>query len=225
MKLIKRAAVPVIALAGLGLAACSTQSPAGTATNSAPATATHSATVAAKPSPTGLSTAQIDSMVRTLYYGESQAYQRSTKEGFAYDLAHDYPGSMDRQNFLACAADFEAQNPGAIYSDVPELDTLAPDPAWVGPPAGSAEKDWVFAGKHPQGQTSSSPSTRRYPARQRSRALRRARCTSPSWTARRTSSSQPASPDRFNRRQRCPVSCMVSPLLKPSVWSPRGLLL
>ncbi|MGA9832795.1 MAG: hypothetical protein WBQ71_16885 [Trebonia sp.] len=153
MKLIKRAAVPVIALAGLGLAACSTQSPAGTATNSAPATATHSATVAAKPSPTGLSTAQIDSMVRTLYYGESQAYQRSTKEGFAYDLAHDYPGSMDRQNFLACAADFEAQNPGAIYSDVPELDTLAPDPAWVGPPAGSAEKDWVFAGKHPQGQT------------------------------------------------------------------------
>ena len=92
-------------------------------------------------------------MVRTLYYGESQAFQRSLKDGFAYNLSHDYPGSVDKQKFLACAAIFEEQNAGETMSSVPKIDTLAPDPSWVGPPAASQDADWVFAGKKPKGQT------------------------------------------------------------------------
>lgn len=95
---------------------------------------------------------QIDAEVRTLYYGEAQAWQSSQRDGFAYDLAHDYPGSVDRQKFLACAAQLEARNPGVIYSEVPEIDTLAPDPSWFGPSQGMPA-DWTFAGKKPKGQT------------------------------------------------------------------------
>jgi len=92
-------------------------------------------------------------MVRTLYYGESQAYGRSEKQGFTYDLAHDYPGSERRSKFLACAAKAEAQYPGDTISEVPEIDTIAPDPTWVGPPRAKGDVDWLFAGKKPQGQT------------------------------------------------------------------------
>jgi hypothetical protein len=92
-------------------------------------------------------------MVRTLYYGESQAYRSSLKQGDAYVLAHDYPGSIDNRKYHACAATFDAQNAGATVSSVPEIDTLAPDPNWVGPPERKGEVDWLFAGKKPNGQT------------------------------------------------------------------------
>lgn len=144
------AAAPVIVLAGLGLAACSTSSPTASVASTPVAPTTHTAT--ARPSPTGLSMAQIDAMVRTLYYGESQAFLASTKDGLAYDLAHDYPGSVDRQKFQSCAATDEAQFPGLAISEVPEMDTLAPDPAWTGPTQ-SGTADWAFAGKKPKGQT------------------------------------------------------------------------
>jgi hypothetical protein len=92
-------------------------------------------------------------MVRTLFYGESQAYQNSLTAGQAYDLAHDYPGSVGPRRFLACSATFNAQYPGATASFVPEIDTLAPDPLWVGPPQGKGEVDWLFAGQKPNGET------------------------------------------------------------------------
>jgi hypothetical protein len=149
MNMNKRAAAPVIALAAIGLAACSTSRPTASIASTPAVQATH--TASAEPSPTGLSTVQIDALVRTLYYGESQAYQDSAKDGFAYTLAHDYPGSVDGQKFLACAASFEAKYPGAVYTTTPEIDTLAPDPAWVGPSGMGA--DWTFAGKKPMGQT------------------------------------------------------------------------
>lgn len=37
-------------------------------------------------------------MVRTLFYRDSQAYQNGLKTGEAYDLAHEYTGSVDRKS-------------------------------------------------------------------------------------------------------------------------------
>lgn len=143
-----RAIMGALTLMTVVIAGCG--SPPGTSTHSA--ASAKSSPLPPKPSPTVLSTTQVASMVRTLFYGESQAYQRSLKDGFDYDLAHDYPGSENKQQFLACAAIYEAQYPGETISFVPEINTLAPDPTWVGPPAGK-EVDWQFAGKRPRGQT------------------------------------------------------------------------
>jgi hypothetical protein len=136
-------AVAVIA----GLSACG-----GSSTPAASAKVTKSVTPTPSPTPT-LSTAQAASMVRTLYYGESQAYQRSQKQGDLYVLAHDYPGSERRSAYLKCAARYRAQYPGETISEVPEIDTIAPDPTWVGSPRGRGQADWLFAGKSPEGQT------------------------------------------------------------------------
>jgi hypothetical protein len=139
----------VLALAAVALAGCgSSSAPAA----SAKVTKSITASQTPAPAPT-LSSAQVASMVRDLYYGESQAYQRSEKQGYAYDLAHDYPGSERKSKFRACAAKAEALYPGMTEESVPEIDTLAPDPTWVGPPRAKGEADWLFAGKEPQGQT------------------------------------------------------------------------
>jgi hypothetical protein len=147
-----RAITGVVALAAVALAGCT--SPPGASTHSA-ASAMSSAPSPKpppKPAPTALSTAEVASMVRTLYNGESQAYQIGLKDGFDYNLAHDYPGSENKWKFLACAAKTEAQSQGETASFVPEIGTLAPDPTWVGP-SDSSQADWVFAGKKPRGQT------------------------------------------------------------------------
>jgi hypothetical protein len=91
-------------------------------------------------------------MVRELYYGETEAYLNSQHDGLTYALAHDYPGSVNSAKYLACAAQDEAQFPGETVSMIPEMDTMAPDPAWVGP-VQNGVADWAFAGKKPHGQT------------------------------------------------------------------------
>jgi hypothetical protein len=137
----------VLAVAAVALAGCgSSSAPA------ASAKVTKSITPTPTPTPT-LSSAQVASMVRDLYYGESQASGRSEKQGYAYDLAHDYPGSERMSKFRACAAKDEVRYPGMTLTEVPEIDTLAPDPTWVGPPKAKGEADWLFASKKPQGQT------------------------------------------------------------------------
>lgn len=96
----------------------------------------------------------VNSLIRSLFYGESQAsLAGGPKSEYAYRLLHNYPGSFDRAAFLECAAaDVLTAGAKSTYSVVPELDTLALDPAWVGPPAGKS-KDWIFAGKKPSGVT------------------------------------------------------------------------
>lgn len=146
--MIRYAVLAVVAAAAL--AGCSSAaSPAPTATPAAKL----SQSPTPSPSPTALPMAQVASLVRTLYYNESQAYQSSLKQGDALALADDYPGSEDKTKYLACAATFEAQNPGETISEVPEIGTLAPDPNWIGPPQGKGQADWIFAGKKPNGQT------------------------------------------------------------------------
>lgn len=112
-------------VAAFVLAGCSSSaSPPPTATPAAK----HSQSLTPSPSPTALPMAQVASLVRTLFYNESQAYQSSLKQGDALALADDYPGSEDKAKYLACAAVFEAKNPGETISYVPEIDTLAPRP-------------------------------------------------------------------------------------------------
>ena len=153
------AVVAAAAVAGCGSSASSQSHPAHSGTDtsapqSSPASPVSPSTRSSpRPSATALTAAQVASLVRTLYYNESQAYQESLKDGFAYDLAHDYPGSVYKHKYLACAQEDEIREAGQTETFVPEISTMAPDPAWIGPPPRAGDADWAFTGKKPKGTT------------------------------------------------------------------------
>jgi hypothetical protein len=55
------------------------------------------------------SRAQIDSAINAVYYNLDQAFQNSTADGFQAWYQDDYPGSVNKSTFFACASKSENQ--------------------------------------------------------------------------------------------------------------------
>jgi hypothetical protein len=68
---------------------------------------------------------QAKSIIRTLYYDITQAYEISIYEGYKYVVSRSYPGSLNSKLSLKCAKDYTEG-----FSLVPDLSTVAKDTSW-----------------------------------------------------------------------------------------------
>lgn len=73
----------------------------------------------------------IRQLVRTLYYDESQAFQKDTQTGETFVEQHNYPGFVD--DTAKAWADSKSQDIAAhaVWMPVPEISTISPDPKWT----------------------------------------------------------------------------------------------
>lgn len=90
-------------------------------------------------------------LISALFSGETRAASRSKEDWVDYFIAHNYPGSFDEKLVRACHADPDPEID--TFTLVPDLSTLRPTPDWVGPPRDPGQKEWLFAGKKPEGVT------------------------------------------------------------------------
>ena len=90
-------------------------------------------------------------IVRTLYYDRQQAWNKGTEEGLYFDAAHNYPGAFDAEESKKCAIEYGWVRNELKLTQSVDPETLAPDENWTGPVTN--ERDYLFAGKKPEGQT------------------------------------------------------------------------
>lgn len=90
----------------------------------------------------------VKSLVRSLFYNESQAFARSTHEGLQFVYDNNYPGSLISSKAIKCMGDY----PEYKSTQVADLSTLMPDPNWV-IPAGSSDDNPAIIGTKPKGET------------------------------------------------------------------------
>lgn len=89
-------------------------------------------------------------LIRSLYYDESKAFERSFDSWVDFVVANNYPGSYDAAESRKCSKKWKGLTE---YSALPDLSTVYPDPNWVGPEGSEKWVDWIFAGKKPEGRT------------------------------------------------------------------------
>jgi hypothetical protein len=77
---------------------------------------------------TSLSRAKL--LVRKLFYGYTQAFQKGTESGLAYVRKANYPGFVDYTKPEWIAIEATQRESGRVSSAVPKLNTLIPDPKW-----------------------------------------------------------------------------------------------
>ena len=95
-----------------------------------------------------VSLSQAKSLIRALYYGQQQAYQRGVDAENAYEVAHLYPGMYSSAK--ACLISMESQMGGTYGPAVPDLTTLDKDPSWAVPTGLPKNK---LSGRVPRGDT------------------------------------------------------------------------
>ena len=93
-------------------------------------------------------TADIKAMIRKFYYDRTQAYQRSSARGAAWDIKHDSP-IFNRKSASWKAGWKEEVANKSISTSVPSLSTVSPDPKWKNPRSSCSKT----ANKLPEGRT------------------------------------------------------------------------
>lgn len=90
-------------------------------------------------------------LIRTLFYDAQQAWNSGTQSGLDFTYSNNYPGAFDLNASAECAEERNLVSLGYVQFQTPDLNTVALDEEWVGPP--SDDRDWLFSGIKPEGTT------------------------------------------------------------------------
>jgi len=79
------------------------------------------------------SPARVKLLVRKLFYGLTQAYQRSTQQGLSFVKKNNYPRLFDTGSVSWQEAEAQYMEEGFYESVIPDLNTLVRDQGWKVP--------------------------------------------------------------------------------------------